>query len=203
MKTLVVLLASAILCAGNLQAIQVEWTQDAVNGFDFTMSGSGLPYDRTETTADYSLKYYGIENEHIVSPSGTWEMWVSFSSYIIGAPDFSEIWGIYIGRFTNIWSNSVNGTLYGSTSTPYETASFVDGYRELGGSDTRGFEAWKPLMTTSFTYSDYWNPSTWEWTINSVGRAPVSPAGVPDGGSTAALLGFAMAGILMFRRQIA
>lgn len=193
MKTL---LASAVLCAGNLQAIYIDWKEDASSGFDFTVSGSGLPYERTETTDKVSLQYYGVENEHVVSPSGIWQAWVTFYGVVIGAPDLSETWGISIGRFANVWSNGVAGLLAGSTSTPYEAASFVDGLRE--GTYTLGFEAWKPLMTTSFEYADFYNPSTWQWTMNYVAVQPPGSVSVPDTGNTLGLMGIAGVALSVF-----
>ena len=73
------------------EGVTVTWAQDSSEGFNLSLSGTGIPFDRTEGT----LSYYGWQplGDAFKSPSRQW---------IIQAGLSVEVWRNAAGQFTSL-----------------------------------------------------------------------------------------------------
>lgn len=182
MKPLVVLLASALLGAGNLKAISI----DSIGG------------DTNSLHGEWSFPF----NEGF-SLTGEWEG----GTYILGG--FVQV--VYSGFQLEMYQDIFLRTFWADGWVPNALGNHIVG--------TNPSHNWLPSIDPTVVQEDF-GPNHLEYTMNAsafidLTLVPETRSGhgtisydiarhtVPDGGSTLAMLGLSLVGILMFRRQIA
>ena len=192
-KILATLLASAALTwADNVNATSIrayEWQDDSPTAFTLVVLGTGVPYVETlyqevsiyGETQMHPYATHNVFEESFTSPSGLWEL----------TPSIDVI--AYLNRGQNIFS-SASATFNGleTLNTFLDTTTGAVVFQERDWNGRVGF------YVTSQPSSD---AETWDWIMWLEARGPELHS-VPDNGTTAAMLAFALVCVCVLRRRI-
>ena len=184
------------------EGVTVTWAQDSSEGFNLSLAGIGIPFDRTEPLgATTFLSYYGWQplGDAFPSPSGQWIIQAGLNVQI-----FRNTSGVFTGldyqMMGNVWNTVLDDgfLLLDSADRGFVRPHYSELMTEKYQSGDI-FASWETVMATDLYGTQLDNPATWAWTLKLSGNQV--PHNVPDAGSTAALLGMALVGLGFVRRR--
>lgn len=217
MKIKSIVLAAAFLVTAGIRttdAVSVEWKTSTRTAVEFTARGYF-----GEAPPEVSYPSNGtMENGLFVSPNGLWRLEGPSLDFFL----HEAVGGYGLGLMFSGSLPKDDRDGFRLDSPTFGT-SFEDDWSEGEGflveadSNIFGEEfiwAWGGQTRMYLIINDTYPPAgdspweiiepfTLEWRIEAYASGPRLPSGVPDGGATAALLGFGVAGMALVRRKIA